>query len=141
MSTKTDVQTVQHYLFFDGKCEEALEFYKKAIGAKVEFIMRNSESPEPSTHGTPEKIMHCNFRVGNTQIMASDGYCKGQPKFEGFALSINAEDESECDRIFGALSQGGEVLMPLEKTFYSPRFGMVKDPFGLTWMVIVPQEM
>jgi PhnB protein len=133
---------VQPYLFFDGRCEEALEFYKETLGAKVEMIMRNKESPEPTPGmlppGSEDKVMHALFRVGDTPIMASDGFAKGQPRFEGFSLSLTVADEAEADRVFKALADGGEVRMPLGKTFFSPRFGMVADKFGLGWMVIVP---
>lgn len=134
---------VQPYLFFDGRCEEALEFYKKALGAKVEFMMRFKESPDPNSipPNSGEKIIHANIRIGNTQIMASDGMAKGKPKFDGFSLSLNAKDEAEADRLFAALADGGRIEMPLEKTFFSPKFGMVADKFGMNWMVLVPQEM
>lgn len=132
---------VQPYLFFDGRCEEAVEFYKTALGAKVEMMVRFKESPEkPPPECAPvsdDKIMHAALRIGDTTVMASDGMAQGQPKFEGFSLSINAKNEAEADRIFGALAEGGKVQMPLGKTFFSPRFGMVADKFGVGWMVIV----
>lgn len=132
---------VQAYLFFDGRCEEALEFYKKAIGAEIGMMMRSKESPEGSPEGVPgDKIMHASFFVGNTLIMASDGWAKGQPKFEGFCLSISAKDEADSRRLFEALGAGGEVTQPLASTFFSPSFGMVKDKFGVHWMVQVPQK-
>lgn len=134
---------IEAYLFFDGRCEEAIEFYKKAIGAQTGMIMRFGESPEGRGPDgvSPDKVMHASFFVGNTMVMASDGYAKGQPKFEGFCLSINANDEPEAKRLFDALAQGGEITQPLTKTFFSPSFGMVKDKFGVHWMVLVPQEM
>jgi uncharacterized glyoxalase superfamily protein PhnB/uncharacterized protein YndB with AHSA1/START domain len=137
---------VQPYLFFDGRCEEALEFYKKALGAQVEVMMRFSQSPEQHpgmcAPGNENKIMHSCFRIGNTQIMASDGRAQGKPVFQGFALSVSAKDEADADRMFGALADGGQVQMPLGKTFFSPRFGMVADRFGMGWMVIaLPPEM
>lgn len=135
---------VTPYLFFDGRCEEAIEFYKKTLGAKVEMTMRFKESPEPPQPGmcppgSGDKIMHSCFRVGETAVMASDGRCTGQPKFQGFALSIAAKTEAEADKMFNALADGGQVQMPLGKTFFSPRFGMVADRFGVGWMVIVAQ--
>jgi PhnB protein len=135
---------VQPYVFFDGRCEEALEFYKKAVGAKVGALMRYSDSPEPMPPGmippgAENKVMHCNFDIGDTQIMASDGNCLGKAKFEGFALTYNAADEAEADRVFAALGDGGQVRMPLTKTFFSKRFGMLADRFGVGWMVIIPQ--
>ena len=135
---------VQSYLFFDGRCDEALEFYKRAIGAEVTMLMRFKESPDAGKPGgcaptDANKVMHASFRVGESTLMASDGRCTGQPKFEGFSLSISAANEAEADKLFNALSPGGKVVMPLAKTFYSPRFGMVVDQFGVMWMVIVHQ--
>ncbi len=132
---------VQPYVFFDGKCEEALEFYKKALGAEVTMMMRFKESPEASPPGCgptdSNKIMHAQFRIGETVIMASDGRATGNPKFEGFALSITVKTEAEADKAFNALATGGKVEMPLGKTFFSARFGMVADKFGVFWMVLV----
>ena len=137
---------VQSYLFFDGRCEEALEFYRKAVGAQVTMLMRFKESPDPIPAdkvppGSEDKVMHASFNIGETMLMASDGYAKGQPTFKGFALSLNAADEAEARRLFGALSEGGQVQMPLGKTFWSPAFGMVEDRFGISWMVQVPAPM
>jgi PhnB protein len=131
---------VQPYLFFDGRCEEALDFYRAALGAEVTMLMRFKESPEPAMvpGANGEKVMHAVFRVGSTPIMASDGRCGGQPKFEGFALSLTADTVEDADRLFTALSEDGKVQMPLTKTFFSPRFGMVADRFGVSWMVLVP---
>lgn len=133
---------VQPYLVFDGRCEEALEFYKKAIGAKVDRILRIKDSPEaapPGTHppGSENKVMHATFHVGDTTIMASDGYAKGNPRFEGFSLSISVATEADADRLFNALVEGGQVKMALSKTFFSKKFGMLADRFGVGWMVIV----
>jgi len=144
--TQAAGQQVQPYLFFDGKCEEALDFYKSALGAKVEMMMRFKDSPEPvppgmCPPGSENKVMHAAFHIGNTLVMASDGMAGGKPEFKGFSLSVNAKDEAEADKVFGALGKGGKVVMPLGKTFYSPRFGMVTDKFGVGWMVIVPQKM
>jgi PhnB protein len=136
---------VQSYLFFDGRCEEAIEFYKKTLGAKVDMMMRFKESPEPQPPGmcppgSEDKIMHAAFRIGDTQVMASDGRAQGQPKFEGFALSLDAKTEAEATKLFNALADGGKVQMPLMKTFFSPSFGMVADRFGVGWMVITMQQ-
>ncbi|MBI1775343.1 MAG: VOC family protein [Proteobacteria bacterium] len=135
---------VQPYLFFDGRCDEALEFYRKALGAEVLMLMRFKESPEPHPPGmippgAGDKVMHSCFRIGDTQVMASDGCCLGKPNFQGFSLSITAANEAEADRLFASLAEGGQVRMPLAKTFFSPRFGMVADRFGVTWMIIVAQ--
>jgi PhnB protein len=135
---------VQPYLFFDGRCEEAIEFYRKALGAEVTMLMRVKDSPEPPQPGmyppgSENKVMHASLRVGDTTVMASDGHCLGQPTFKGFSLSLDAPNEAQAERLFDALSEGGKVQMPLTKTFFSPRFGMVADRFGVSWMVIVPQ--
>lgn len=134
---------VEPYLFFDGRCEEAIEFYKKTLGAQVAMMMRFKDSPEPPqagcAPGNPDKIMHARLSMRGTNIMASDGHAKGNPKFEGFSQSFPAKDETEADRLFAALSDGGQVQMPLMKTFFSPRFGMVADKFGVSWMVVVNQ--
>jgi PhnB protein len=133
---------VEPYLFFNGRCEEAVEFYKKALGAKVAMLMRFKDSPEPHAPGmlppgSENKVMHVSFRVGDTTVMASDGFCKGQTEFQGLSLSLTVSNEAEADRVFAALADGGQVQMPLNKTFWSPRFGMVTDRFGLGWMVTV----
>lgn len=132
---------VQPYLFFNGRCEEALEFYRATLGAEVEFLMRYSESPEPPPpgmvpQGSENKVMHSNFRVGDTQLMASDD-CTGTAKFGGFSLSINAPDTGKAEQWFNALADGGKVTMPLGKTFFAESFGMLTDRFGVGWMVIV----
>lgn len=133
--------SVTPYLMFNGHCEEALDFYKKALGAEIGMLMRFKESPEaPPPDCAPvdgNKIMHSAFQIGGTTVMASDGMAQGNPKFEGFSLSVHAKDESEADRMFGALSDGGQVQMPLGKTFFAKRFGMVADKFGVSWMIIV----
>jgi PhnB protein len=133
---------VQPYLFFDGRCEEALEFYKKAIGAKVNMVMRWKDCPDKSmsTDGNSNKIMHAQFNVGETKVLASDGRNQGQPKFDGFSLAVSVPTEAEADKMFNALIDGGQVTMPMAKTFFSPRFGMLADKFGVHWMILVPQE-
>ena len=130
---------VQPYLFFEGRTEEAIEFYKKALGAKGEMLMRFRDSPEGKPPpGSENKVMHASFRVGDTEVMASDGMGSGKANFQGFSLSVNARDEAHAKRIFEALSEGGKVQQPLIKTFFSPAFGMVADRFGVSWMVVVP---
>jgi PhnB protein len=133
------------YLTFSGRCEEALAFYKKALGAEVEMAMRFNESPDPTPEGMLEagfdkKIMHASFRIGDLRVMASDG-CDSKSTFGGFNLALTVSTEAEADKYFNGLADGGEVSMPLGKTFWSPRFGMVKDRFGVDWMVMVPGEM
>jgi PhnB protein len=133
---------IQPYLFFDGRCEEAIEFYRSKLGAEVTMLMRFNEAPEPHPPGmippgSERKVMHSSFRIGDTTVMASDGNCKGKPSFEGFSLSLTAANIAEAERLFAVLGDGGQVQMPMNKTFFSPRFGMVADRFGVSWMVIV----
>lgn len=131
---------VQPYLFFDGRCEEAIEFYRKAIGAEIEMLMHYKDSPGPLPPGThaayDNKVMHASLRIGDGSVMMADD-CMGHPNFQGFALSLQVADEAEAKQRFEALSVGGTVKMPLGKTFFSPCFGMVADRFGVSWMVIV----
>jgi PhnB protein len=135
---------VQPYLFFDGRCEEAIQFYREALGAEVVMLMRFKENPESGDAGgcggvppgSGDKVMHACLRIGGTEVMASDGRCEGRPSFQGFSLSVTARDEQEAERLFARLSAGGQVQMPLGQTFFSPRFGMVADRFGVSWMVV-----
>lgn len=134
---------VKSYLFFDGRCEEALAFYHKALDAEVTMLKRYKENPDPSREDrTPvcdseDKIMHCEFRIGETTVLASDGRCQGQPSFQGFGLALSVPDEAKAEQTFDALVDGGRVQMPLGKTFFSPLFGMVIDRFGVLWMILV----
>ena len=133
---------VEPYLFFNGRCEEAMAFYKQALGAEVLMQMRMNESPEPPQPGMlppgfEHKIMHATLRIGETSVMMSDGNSNMQPSFQGFSLSIAAPDAAQAERLYNALSQGGKVHMPLGKTFWSPCFGMVADRFGVGWMITV----
>lgn len=130
---------VEPYLFFEGRCEEALEFYRKALGAEVTALFRFKESPDPGMcpAGAEEKVMHANVRIGDTTFMASDGGCQGPPAFQGFSLSLSLTDTLQAERLFAALSDGGQIQMPLAKTFWSPLFGMVADRFGVSWMINV----
>jgi PhnB protein len=132
---------VQPYLFFDGKCDEALEFYRKAVGAQAKIVMRFNQAPDQSmiTPGTENKVMHAQVQIGDTTVLMSDGRCTGNMNFQGFALTITVSSESEADGTFDALADGGKVTMPLAKTFFSPRFGMLTDKFGVGWMVLVAQ--
>jgi PhnB protein len=132
---------VQPYLFFNGRCEEALGFYREALGAEVTELMRFRENPEPSHNppGSEDKIMHAELRIGAARIMASDGMCMGQPDFRGVSLALTVPDAATADRVFAALGEGGQVQMPLGPTFFSPRFGMVADRFGASWMILVGQ--
>jgi PhnB protein len=140
MSTAQDTLTIEPYLFFNGSCEEAIEFYRKTLGAEVEMMMRFNESPEPQPPGTvpagfENKIMHASFRIGQARVLASDGCSDEKPTFQGFSLSLSVPNEKEADHVFGALADGGQVKMPLTKTFWSPRFGMAEDRFGIGWMI------
>ena len=140
---------VQPYLYFDGRCEEALAFYQKALGAKVDAMMRFSDAPPDAPQPaegcggammSPDKVMHAAFRIGDSLLMASDGMAQGKPEFKGISLTLALKDEAEVKRLFAALSDGGQVQMPLTPTFFSPSFGMVADRFGVSWMLLVATE-
>ncbi len=133
------------YLFFDGHTEEAIEFYKKTLGAQVVQLMRFEENPEPEEPGmrpagTQKKVMHAQIKIGDTTIMMSDGRCLGSPTFKGFGLSLSVPTESEAARLFSELGAGGQVQMPMAKTFFAPAFGMVADKFGVSWMVMADSK-
>ena len=130
---------VQPYLSFEGRCDEAIAFYKKALGPKVDMLMRFKEAPDQSmvSPGSAEKVMHAALRAGDTQLLMSDGRCTGSPNFNGIALALTAPSEADAERIFNALAaDGGKVNMPMTKTFFSSRFGMCLDKFGVGWMVL-----
>ena len=133
---------VQPYLFYNGRSEEAIAFYQQALGAKLGMLMRFKDSPEPPQMQVADtnKVMHASMTIGDTMVLLSDGGCQGESNFQGFALSLTPADSAEAERLFGALSEGGEVRMPLMKTFFSPSFGMVSDRFGVMWMVYVPEH-
>lgn len=142
------ITTVQPYLSFMGRTEEALAFYQKTLGAQVLMKMRFSESPEPCDPkmvppGTESKIMHCSFKIGDTTLMATDGGCGElkESKFQGITLTINTTTPEDADRTFNELGLGGMVHMPLTKTFFAKKFGMLQDRFGVNWMVICPEPM
>ncbi len=132
---------VQPYLFFDGRCEEAIDFYKTAVGAEVVMLMRFKDAPDPSmsSGANREKVMHSTLKIGESTVNASDGQCGNTPKFEGFSLTVAAANEAEAKKLFEALGKGGKVTMPLAKTFFSSSFGTLTDKFGVGWMVIVMQ--
>jgi len=145
MSTTTSNAVVEPYLFFDGRCEEAIEFYRRTLGAEVGMLMRFKDSPEPPqpgacSPGSENKVMHASLRIGETSLMASDGRCANKPVFQGFALSLRVPTDADAARLFAALAEGGQVQMPLTKTFFSSKFGMVADRFGVTWMVLVQHQ-
>ena len=137
---------IQPYLFFNGRCEEALAFYKDKLGAKVEMMMRFKENPDAGAMEhmkvNPEAVMHASLHVGDAMILCSDGMSSdGKTNFQGFSLALSVANEAEADKAFEALAKDGQIQMPIGKTFFSPRFGCVADKFGVSWMVMVPQEM
>lgn len=136
------MSTLRPYVFFEGRAEEAAEFYGQVLGARVEMLMRYADSPEPPPEGmipkgSERKVMHMELRVGDSTLMGSDGNCGGKAQFQGFSLAYSVKTEADADRVFARLAEGGQVQMPLGRTFFSPKFGMVADRFGVGWMVIV----
>jgi len=136
---------VQPYLFFAGRCEEALDFYRKSLGAEVTMLMRYKDSPEPQTAGMmppgfADKVMHASFRIGGTDVLASDGSGHEELEFKGFSLCLTPGDDAAARKAFDALAQGGRVVQALTRTFFSSSFGMVTDRFGIMWMVFVPSQ-
>jgi PhnB protein len=133
---------IQPYLNFEGRCEEAVEFYKRKLGAEVSMLMHNSDAPGDAHGGCPtpppaDKVMHAALQIGGSVLMATDGMCQGTPNFQGFSLSLTAANDAEATRLFEALaSEGGNVTMPIAPTFFASRFGMVTDRFGVGWMVL-----
>jgi PhnB protein len=135
--------TIQPYLFFAGRADEAITFYQKVFGAELQMLLRFKDSPDPAPPGTivpgwENKVMHSSLKIGESIVLASDGCGSGDTGFKGFGLSYAVKDVAEADRIFAALADGGQVKMPLGKIFFSPRFGMVEDRFGVLWIVILP---
>jgi PhnB protein len=139
-------QQIQPYLFFEGRTEEALAFYRGALGAETAFLMKYKDSPDGSAKRADgsaipgDKVMHAAFKVGDSLLMASDGFCSGKPHFGGFSLSYPAKDEADAKRRFDALAAGGKVQQPLTETFFAKAFGMVTDKFGVAWMVLAGQK-
>ncbi|HZQ61739.1 MAG TPA: VOC family protein [Casimicrobiaceae bacterium] len=135
--------SIQPYLFYAGRCEEAIDFYRRTLGAQPEMVMRMKDSPAPQPGNMPpgseDKIMHAALRIGEAQLLMSDGMCEGQPRFEGFGLSLTAGDAGTAQRYFNGLAEGGQVRMPLSKTFFADNFGMVADRFGVLWMIVQGQ--
>jgi PhnB protein len=136
---------VNPYLFLEGRCEEAVGFYRKAIGAEVQMLLRYGDGPEggecPDGSRPPaDKVMHASLQVGQTQLMLSDGFCRGQPQFQGFAVSLTVDDDASARRCFDALADGGQVQQPLSATFFSSSFGMLVDRFGVHWLVVTSAQ-
>ena len=134
--------SIQPYVFFNGRCEEAIAFYRSALSAEVVMLMRNRESPDPPPPGclppgSEDKILHAEIRIGGSSVLVSDGMADGKPEFRGFSLSLTVASPAEAERKFNAIAEGGSVTMPLGKTFFSPAFGMATDRFGVPWMVYV----
>jgi PhnB protein len=129
---------IQPYLFFEGRCDEAISFYRKAVDAEITVLMRYKDAPQGNScpGATPDKVMHATLRIGDAIVMASDGNCSGKPNFEGFGLSLGAATDADANRLFGNLTEGGTVVTPLQKTFFASSFGMVRDRFGILWMVM-----
>ena len=129
---------VQPYLSFEGRAQEAIDFYKSALGAQVEAIMQFKDAPPDMQANMPnkDKVMHSAFKVGDTTIMATDGQCSGKSEFSGITLTIQANSDAEAEKLFNALAKGGKVNMPMAETFFATRFGMVADKFGVGWMVL-----
>ena len=129
---------IEPYLFFDGRCEEAIEFYRRTLGAELVMLMRFKENPalEMNPPGSGEKVMHASFRIGGATVLASDGNCGGRPKFQGVSLSLTVPTAADAERTFAALADGGQVQMPMGQTFFASRFGMVADRFGVSWMIV-----
>jgi PhnB protein len=129
---------VEPYLFFEGRTEEALEFYRQKLGAKVDALIRYKENPDPKYNppNSDDKVMHALFRIGDTKVMASDGNCSGKPSFQGFSLTLNATNPAEAEKRFNALAEGGKVNLPLSETFFAKTFGMLADRFGVNWMIM-----
>jgi len=134
---------IQPYIFFEGRCEEALDFYRTAVGAETLMVMHYKDSPDQSqcNPATLDKVMHASFRVGDSIVLASDGHCKDKATFAGFFLTLNADTDDDAKRLFAALSEGGQVMMPLADTFFATSFGMLADKFGMQWMIIKVRPM
>jgi PhnB protein len=135
---------VQPYLSFQGRAQEALDFYKAAVGAKVDMVMHFKDAPKEMQAQMPptsmDKVMHAAFHVGDTQLFATDGECMGSPSFTGISLTINASSNEEAEKVFAALGKGGQTTMPMSETFFAHRFGVLADKFGVKWMVLNPKN-
>jgi PhnB protein len=142
LSMREKTMLIQPYLSFEGRCDEAVKFYQAAVGAEVQMLMRFKEAPDQSmmTPESADKVMHATLRMGDSVVMATDGRCSGKPGFNGISLSLSVAEDGEAERVFAALSDGGQITMPLAKTFFASKFGMLADRFGVQWMVIAGQQ-
>jgi PhnB protein len=132
---------VEPYLYFNGRCEEAVEFYRRAVGAEITVLARFKDNPGvPAPAGAADKVMHAALKIGDTTVLASDGQGEGTPSFKGFSLSLTADRDSEADRMFAALSDGGKARLPLTSTPFASRFGMVADRFGVLWTIVANER-
>jgi PhnB protein len=133
---------IQPYLSFEGRCDEAVQFYQSALGAEVQMIMRFKDAPDSgmTPPGSADKVMHTAIKIGDSIILATDGRCTGSPGFTGISLSLDVADEAQAEQKFAALADGGKITMPLMKTFFAPKFGMVQDRFGIQWMIVVQHQ-
>jgi PhnB protein len=142
-------QAIKPYLFFDGRCDEALEFYTRTLGARVEQLFRFKDAPPqgdalpqegcgPMTADMAEKVMHACVTIRGTMLFVSDGMCQGKPEFKGVSLALEMPTDAEAETVFAALGEGGQVQMPMAPTFFASRFGMVADRFGVSWMITSP---
>jgi PhnB protein len=125
------------YLLFSGQCEAAFKAYEKIFGGKIEAMMPHEGTP--AAEGVPaewrKKILHARMVIGNQVLMASDAPPGRQERPQGFSVNIGTKDPAEAERIFKALAENGRVIMPLDKTFWAQRFGMLVDQYGIPWMI------
>ena len=127
---------IEPYLYFNGRCEEALTFYQQALGARTVAVNRFGDNPDvPAPPGAARKIMHAELRIGGAVVLASDGPCTGTTNFQGFSLALTTRDGAEAERMFRALADGGNIHVPLGATAFAARFGMVADRFGVVWTI------
>ena len=124
------------YLYFNGRCEEAIIFYQSALGAELVELVRFRDAPHiPAPAGADDKIMHALLRIGESSLLLSDGPCRGTTYFQGFSLALSVKEDEEAERIFRGLVRGGRVHIPLKTTSFASTFGMAADPFGVLWTV------
>ncbi len=130
---------VRPYLFLGGRADEAIAFYEKALGGRLLQRLLYKDSPDnPTTNTAPaENVMHASLRIGDSTVLLSDGHGAEGARFQGFSLTLSVADDAEVDRRRAALSEGGSVMQAPTKTFFSPRFAMATDRFGVLWIILV----